>query len=324
MNRTLARIVVLLCVAMIAGATSVSADEYPAKPIMLIVPFSQGGPTDTVGRLLAEAMSRDLGQRVRVQNVQGAGGTSGSGRVARAPADGYTLLIYHIGQATAPLLYPKMGYHPIDDFEPIGLVNEVPMVLVARKNFPVESVKSLLEYARVRKLIYAHAGIGSASHLCGLLLQHAAKINLLTTRYNGTGPALKDMIDGHVDVMCDQTTNTADSIKAGKIRVYGIATPRRIALLPNVPTLHESGLPNFEISIWHGIYAPRGTPKAVVERLTVALQAALRDPALIQRFAELGTDPVTQDRATPPALRAHLKAESERWAPIIREAGGYE
>jgi tripartite-type tricarboxylate transporter receptor subunit TctC len=270
-------------------------------------------------------MGIKLKQTIIVENVGGAGGTIGAARVAKAAPDGYTLLLHHIGQATAPALYRKLSYNANDSFEPIGLVTDVPMTLVARKDFPAKDFKELLAYVKANKskVTYANAGLGSASHLCGMLFMTAIDTDLTTVPYKGTGPAMNDLLGGQVDFMCDQTTNTTSQIKSGKIKVYGVTTKARLASMPDVPTLNEAGLPGFEINVWHGVYAPRGTPKAIVDTLAGALQVALKDPMVKQRFADLGTEPVAESRARPEALRAHLKTEIERWAPIISKAGVY-
>ena len=301
------------------------AQAYPTKVITIIVPFSAGGPTDTVTRLLAQSMGKTLGQQVIVENVGGAGGTIGATRAAKAAPDGYTLLLHHIGMATAPALYRKLPYKAIEDFEPIGLITDVPMTLVAKKEFPAKDLKELIAYVKASKdkVSYANAGLGAASHLCGMLFMSAIETDLTTIPYKGTGPAMNDLLGGQVDFMCDQTTNTTSQIKAGKIKVYGVTTTKRVPSLPDVPTLHEAGLPGFEVAIWHGLYAPKGTPKPVIDKLAGALQQALKDPLVKTRFAELGTEPVTEDRARPDALRAYLKAETDKWAPVIKKAGVY-
>ena len=307
------------------GSAVAQAQEFPTKTITMVVPFAAGGPTDTVARLVAQSMGIKLKQTIIVENVGGAGGTIGAARVAKAAPDGYTLLLHHIGQATAPALYRKLSYNANDSFEPIGLVTDVPMTLVARKDFPAKDFKELLAYVKANKskVTYANAGLGSASHLCGMLFMTAIGTDLTTVPYKGTGPAMNDLLGGQVDFMCDQTTNTTSQIKGGKIKVYGVTTKARLASMPDVPTLNEAGLPGFEVNVWHGVYAPRGTPKAIVDTLAGALQVALKDPMVKQRFADLGTEPVAESRARPEALRAHLKTEIERWAPIISKAGVY-
>jgi tripartite-type tricarboxylate transporter receptor subunit TctC len=306
-------------------AAPVFAQQYPTKVITMVIPFAAGGPTDTVGRLIAQPMSVVFKQQVIVENVLGAGGTVAANRVAHAAPDGYTIFLHHIGHSTAPTLYRKLPYDAINDFEPIGLVNEVPMTLVAKKDFPAKDLKELIAYVKANKekINLANAGIGAASHLCGMLFMTAIQTDLTTVPYNGTGPAMNDLLGGQVDIMCDQTTNTTSQIKAGKIQVYGVTTRKRVPSLPNVPTMDEAGLKGFEVSVWHGLYAPKGTPKPVIDALTKALQVALKDDNVKLRFAELGTEPVAENRATPAALRDHLKAEIDKWAPIIKKAGAY-
>jgi tripartite-type tricarboxylate transporter receptor subunit TctC len=270
-------------------------------------------------------MGAELKQTVIVENVAGAGGTVGAGRAARSEPDGYTIFLHHIGQSTAPALYRKLPYNPIEDFAPIGLVTDVPMTLVARGDFPAKDLKELIAYVKKNKdkVTYANAGLGAASHLCGMLFMTAIDTDLTTVPYKGTGPAMNDLLGGKVDFMCDQTTNTTSQIKGGKIKVYAVTTKKRVPSLPEVPTAAEAGLPNFEVGIWHGLWAPKGTPKAVVDRLNVALKHALNDPTLKKRFADLGTEPVADSLATPEALQAHLKAQTAVWAPIIKKAGAF-
>ena len=315
----------LLLVAAFAVGSIAYAQNYPTKTVTIVVPFSAGGPTDTVGRLVAQAMTKELKQQVIVENVDGAGGTVGAGRVARAAPDGYTVLLHHIGQSTAPTLYRKLPYNPITDFEPIGLVTDVPMTIVAKKDLPPKDIKELLAYLKANKdkVTYANAGVGAASHLCGMLLMSALNVEFTTVPYKGTGPAMRDLLGGQVDLLCDQTTNTTSQIKGEKIKAYAVTTKTRVASLSNLPTLNESGLANFEVVVWHGLYAPKGTPKPVVDRLSKALQVALKDDNVKQRLAELGTEPVAQDRATPDALRKQLKSEIDKWAPVIKKAGVY-
>ena len=315
----------LLACVVLLSTSSVNSQEYPNKVITMIVPFTAGGPTDTVARLLGVPMTKILKQQVIVENVGGAGGTIAANRVAKAAPDGYTILIHHIGMSTAPALYRKLPYNPMTDFEHIGLINEVPMTMVAKKDFPAKDLKELIAYVKANKdkVNYANAGLGAASHLCGMLFMSAIQTDVTTVPYNGTAPAMNDLLGGQVDFMCDQTTNTTSQIKGEKIKVYGVTTKKRVASLPNVPTMDEAGLKDFEVSVWHALYAPKGTPKPVIDKLTNALQVALKDDNVKQRFAELGTEPIALNRATPEALRAHLKSEIDRWTPIIKKAGVY-
>jgi len=313
----------LLCALVLGGASLALAQDYPSKVITIIVPFAAGGPSDTIARLTAQSMGVALKTQMIVENVAGAGGTIGAARLTQARPDGYTLFVHHIGHATAPALYRKLTYDAIGDFAPIGLINDGAMALVARKDFPAKNLKEFMAYAVANKdkLNLANAGVGSASHLCGMLLMSALNADFTTIPYKGTGPAMNDLLGGQVDFMCDQTTNNASQIKAGKINAYGVTTAKRIAALPDVPTMSEAGMPNFTVSVWHAMYAPKGTPQPVIDKLSKALQLALTDANLKQRFADLGSEAVAQERATPEALRAQLKSEIDKWGPIIKKAG---
>ncbi|KKX30674.1 tripartite tricarboxylate transporter substrate-binding protein [Rhizobium sp. LC145] len=306
-------------------SVSAGAQGYPERSITMVVPFSAGGPTDTVTRLVAEAMSKDLGQQIIVENVGGAGGTLGAGRVAQADADGYTLLLHHIGMATSATLYRKLPYDTLNAFEYVGLVTDVPMTIVARKDLEPTDFKGLIEYAKANKdtVTVANAGIGAASHLCGMLFMSAIETPLVTVPYKGTGPAMTDLLGGQVDIMCDQTTNTTKQITGGTIKAYAVTSPERLDVLKDIPTVAESGLPDMQVGIWHGIYAPKGTPAEVTERLSKSLQVALKDPNVVARFAELGTLPSPEADATPAALKAKLEGEINRWKPVIEAAGEY-
>ncbi|HEY8613848.1 MAG TPA: tripartite tricarboxylate transporter substrate binding protein BugD [Roseomonas sp.] len=298
---------------------------YPNRPISIIVPFAAGGPTDVVTRLVAEVMARDLGQPVVVENVGGAGGTLGAQRVAQARPDGYTLLLHHIGMATTPSLYRRLAYDAVNGFEAIGLVTEVPMTIIAKKDFPANNLGEMVAVLRQQKqnINLANAGVGAASHICGLLLQSAVQTQLTTVPYRGTGPAMTDLIGGTVDLMCDQTTNTTQQINSGAVKAFAVTTSTRNPALPNLPTAAEAGLPGFEVSVWHGLYAPKGTDAAILNRLSRALQVALRDERLVARFSELGTTPVSQEQATPEFHRRYWQADIAKWRPIIQAAGQY-
>ena len=319
-KQTLAAFALAVCAAFSGSA----AAQYPAKPITLMVPYAPG-PTDTVARIMAQAMTKPIGTTFVVENRPSNGGILAPELVAKANPDGYTILIHHIGMATIPALYRQLRFNPLTDFEYIGLINEVPMTLIGRANLPPNNLKELLAYIKANgaKMSLANAGIGAASHLCGMLFQSAIQADLLTVPDKGTGPAMNDLLGGQVDFMCDQTTSTTNQIKAGKVKVYGVTTLTRVASLKDVPTLDEQGLKGFNISVWHGFYAPKGTPKPVMDKLSAALQEALKDPLVKQRFNDLGTDPVDPKRGTAEALRTHLKAEIDKWAPIIKKAGVY-
>lgn len=315
----------LAAAAALVFASVTSAQSYPTKPVTIIVPFAAGGPTDTVTRLVAQSMSKTLGQTVLVENVGGAGGNLGNEKVAKAAPDGYTLLLMHIGISTSATLYRNLRYNAMTDLEPIGLVTTVPMTLIAKKDFPPNNMKELVDYVKANKakVSYANAGIGAASHLCGMLFMTTIQTDLLTVPYKGTGPAMNDLLGGQVDFMCDQTTNTTSQIKGGKVKVYGVTSKARVASLPDVPTMAEAGFKDFEVGIWHGMWAPKGTPKAVIDKVGAALNTALNDADVAKRFGDLGTAPEAADRRGPEVLRAHLKAEIEKWRPIIQKAGVY-
>ncbi len=308
-----------------ACAYAAQAQSYPERTITVVVPFSAGGPTDTVTRLVAESMSKDLGQQIVVENVGGAGGTLGAGRVASAEPDGYTILLHHIGMATSATLYRKLAYDTLNAFEYVGLVTDVPMTIVARKDLEPADLKGLVEYSKANKdkVTVANAGIGAASHLCGMLYMSAIETPLVTVPYKGTGPAMTDLLGGQVDIMCDQTTNTTKQIQAGTIKAYAVTSPERLDVLKDIPTTKEGGLEGMEVGIWHGIYAPKGTPAEITERLSKSLQVALKDENVVARFAELGTEPSPESDATPQALKAKLESEVARWKPIIEAAGQY-
>lgn len=308
-----------------ATGNALAADPFPSKPISIVVPFAAGGPTDTVARLVAQSMQTTLKQTVLVENAAGAGGTIGTGKVAAAQGDGYTLLLMHIGISTAPSLYRTLKYNAQTDLSPIGLITDVPMTLVAKKDFPPGNFKDALTYIKANKdkVSLANAGIGSASHLCGLLFMSAIQTDIVTVPYKGTGPAMNDLMGGQVDLLCDQTTNTTSQIKGGKIKAYGVTTKTKVAALPDLAPLADQGLPGFEVTVWHGLWAPKNTPKDVLDKLNAALKTALKDPNVKQKFGDLGTEPVAESRVTPAALAAHLKAETDKWAPIIKKAGVY-
>ena len=312
-------------VVLAVACSMVAAQDYPTRQISLAVPFAAGGPTDTLARNLSVAMTQQLKQQVVIENVAGAGGTIAANRVAKAKPDGYSLLIAHIGMATAPALYRKLPYNPLTDYEYIGQVADVPMTLIARTGLPPDNLTELVAYVKKNreKLNLGNAGLGAASHLCGLLFMSRIAADIQTIPYNGTAPAMTALIGGQIDLMCDQTTNTIAQIKSGRVKVYGTTTKTRVPSLSMVPTLAEQGMKDFEVSVWHGIYAPKGTPRPVTDKLVAALQASVQDAQFKSRIAELGAQAVSKDKATPESLAKHLKAEIEKWGPIIRNAGVY-
>ncbi|KQW01373.1 tripartite tricarboxylate transporter substrate-binding protein [Rhizobacter sp. Root1221] len=315
----------LASLAGLVATAPVHAETYPAKPITLVVPFAAGGPTDVVARVLGAAMTKTLNQTVLVENRSGAGGTIAASYTARAAPDGYTFLIHHNGMATAPALYRKLPYNPLTDFEYVGQVIDVPMTLVGRKDLPAKDFPELLTYLKAQgdKVNLAHAGLGAVSHLCGVLLRQAVGANLTTVPYQGTGPAMTAILGGQVDLLCDQTTSTTPYIKSNSVKLFGVTTAARLKTLPDTPTLAEQGLKGFEMVVWHGMYAPKGTPKEAITKFGDALKAALKDPTVAQRMHELGAVIVPDAKQTPAGLQTWLAQETARYAPIIKAAGQF-
>ena len=306
----------------LAVAQSKADEKFPTRPISLIVPFAAGGPTDIVARLIAVPMGKSLGETIIVENVLGAGGTVAANKVAKAKSDGYTLFIYHIGMATAPALNDKLAYDPMKDFEYIGQVVDVPMVLLARKDFPPNNLKELIAYLKKneKKVTMANAGPGAVSQLCGLVFMDAIGVKLTTIPYKGTGPAFNDLLGGQVDLLCDQTTQTLPFIKSDKVKTYGVTTPKRLPSIPNIPTLDEGGLKGFDVKVWHGIYAPKGTPAPILKKINTALKLALSDPTIKARMDESSIDIVPMAKVSEQGLKDHLEKEINRWGPLIRKA----
>jgi tripartite-type tricarboxylate transporter receptor subunit TctC len=302
-----------------------SAQTFPARSVTMIVPFAAGGPSDTIARLLAQGMSADLGQQVVVENVAGAGGTIAIDRVAKAQRDGHTILISHVNHATAATLYRRLPYRSADDFETIGIATDGPMVLVTRQGFPANSITEVLAAIRREgdRLKYGHAGVGSGSHLCGLMLFSALQQSPTIAAYRGTGPAMNDLLGGQLDLLCDQVTSAISQIRGGRVRAFAVTSTGRIPAFPDLPTLAESGLANFEVNVWHGLYAPRGTPAPIVERLNRAMRTALDNATVRARLDELSTIPATGERLSPAYHARHLRAEIEKWGAVIRAAGEF-
>lgn len=311
----------------LAGVATFAWADFPEKPVTLVVPFAAGGPSDKIARDLAEALRKPLGQTVIVDNAAGAGGTIGSAKVARATPDGYTLLVHHIGMATSPALYRKLSFKVPEDFEFLGLINEAPSVLIGKPGLEANNFADLRKWITSNggKVNLANAGLGSASHLCGLIFQSALKTSMTSVPYKGTAPAMTDLIGGQVDLMCEQATNAVPQIEGKKVKVYGVSSLQRLQIpaLKDVPTLSEAGLKDFNVQVWHGLYAPRGTPPAVIAKLNGALRAALKDPELIRRQEALGLTVVKDDRLDPVGHRKFVEAETARWSKVIKDAGEY-
>ena len=306
-----------------ATALHVSAQDFPNRAITMVMPYAAGGPGDSITRVFAGAMQKHLGQQIVVDNTAGASGSIGTAKVARARPDGYTLLMIHVSHATNVAMYKGLPYHPVDDFEPIGRATSGPMVIVTRNDFPARNLNEFVAYVKANgpKVSLAHAGVGSASHLCGLMMMNALNVKLNEIPYKGTGPALNDLMGGQVDILCDQTSGTVPSVKGGKIKAYASAGKARLPQLPEVPAITEAGVEGFDINISFGLYAPKGTPKPVLDQLTSALQKSVTDPEVRQRLEGMGISAVSVDQARPEALRNHLRNEIDTLGGLLIKAG---
>ena len=317
---SLSRFRPLLVLSLLGFTLALPASAQTSRPVTLVVPFAPGGPTDFVGRLVARKMSEQTGRSVVVENIGGAGAAIGTARVAKAQPDGNTLLLGNIGHAIAPSLSASLPFHPVDDFEPIGLVVDVPMVLVGRKGLPARNAQELAAYIRANpgKVSIGHAGVGVSSHVCSLLIESVLQVKLVSIPYKGTAPAMNDVLSGNLDLLCDQVTTAGAQIASGTVTPFGLTTKTRSPAMPDVPTLAEAGLPGVDIAVWHGLYAPKGTPQPVIAGLSQALRDVVTNGEVAMRLAELGAMPVAAEAATPQALREHLAREMARWAPIIK------
>lgn len=315
----------IIAAALTLSMGSTSAQDYPARAINIIVPAAAGGPTDTISRVTALAMSKILGQQITIENVGGAGGTIGTGRMVRSEPDGYTLLIYHVGLSTAATLYRKLPYDTRSAFTAIGLITDAPMTIIGRSDLEPNTLKDLIAYLKSggKKTTFGNAGIGSASHLCGMLFVSETQAQITAVPYRGTGPVMNDLVGKQIDMSCDQATNTTNPILSKQVKAYAVTTKTRLKSLPDVPTADEAGLKGFELGVWHGLFAPRGLPPAIVQKLSAALKTALKDPELIKRFNDLNTEPMPEDKATPEAAQRTLVGEIDRWAPIINKIGDF-
>ena len=312
-----------LALLMAAAAFQASAQDFPNRTITMVMPYAAGGPGDTITRVFAGAMQKHLGQQIVVDNTAGASGSIGTAKVARAKPDGYTLLMIHVSHATNQAMYKSLPYHPVDDFEPVGRATSGPMVIVARNDFPAKNLNEFVAYvkANAAKVSLAHAGVGSASHLCGLMMMNALTVKFNEIPYKGTGPALTDLMGGQVDILCDQTSGTVPPVKTGKIKAYASAGKTRLPQLPEVPAISEAGVEGFDINISFGLYAPKGTPKPVLDQLTAALQKSVGDPEVRQRLEAMGISAVSPELARPEALRVHLKNEIDTLGGLLIKAG---
>jgi tripartite-type tricarboxylate transporter receptor subunit TctC len=324
MKSTGLRALLMLGVAAMLAVTAARAQEaYPGKPVTLVVPYAAGGPSDSIARLVGEVIGSVLGQQVVIENVAGAGGTTGAARVAKAEPDGYTLLIHHIALAAGATLYPKLAYSTTEAFAGIGLVNSGPFVLNGKKALAAGTIKEALDYIRANKekVTMGNAGVGSGSNLCNMLIQSALGVKASEVAYRGTGPAMNDLVGGQIDMLCDQSTNAMAQINAGTIKAYAVTSTERLKDLKDLPTMVEAGLAGFEITQWHALYAPKGTPAPVIAKLSAALEKALADSKVLARFADFGTVLFPANARGPAATDARLKAEVQRWAKVIGDAG---
>lgn len=320
------RIIFLVLMLASSATGALAQGTYPARPVTLIVPFPVGGPMDKLARELAEPLKAKLGQPVVIQNLSGAGGNLGAAIAMRAPADGYTLLLNHISMATSPALYRNLGFQPDKDFEPLGVIVESPLVFVGRPQVPSSSVVDLIRWMAAQPQIkLANAGVGSASHLCGLLIQDALKIRMATIPYRGTAPAMTDLLGGHVDLMCDLTANAIPQVQSGKLKAIAVTSGKPLVGTPlaAVPTTARFGIVDSELSIWYAVYAPKGTPTEILKRVNEALLASVKNEAFKRAQSAAGIQVVQDSRATPAGHRAFLRSELDRWTPVIKAAGVY-
>ncbi|HEX7888911.1 MAG TPA: tripartite tricarboxylate transporter substrate-binding protein [Ramlibacter sp.] len=318
----------LVALSVAATALGAAAQNFPDKPVTIIVPFTAGGPTDRVARDLAEALRKPLGgATVLVDNAAGAGGSIGANKVAKANADGYTLLVHHIGMATMPTLVRNIPFKVETDFEYVGMINDVPMTVIGKPTLPANNMKELAAWVAQNKgkVNLGNAGVGSASHLCGMLFQQALGVEMTSVPYKGTAPAMTDLMGGQIDLMCDQTTNTTSQIEGKKVKAYAVSSPKRLTTpaLKDLPTMQEAGYKGFNVSIFHGLYAPKGTPAPVLKKLNDALKVALKDPEFIKKQEGLGAVVVNDKRVEPAEHKKFVASEIAKWSPVIKAAGVY-
>lgn len=315
----------VVCIAsLLSAGSALAADAFPAKPISIVIPFTAAGPSDAVGRLLAKSMAAKLGQPVNIDNIAGQGGATGSGRVAKAAADGHTLLLHHFAMPAAPAVYPNLPYDPVKDFEPIGLVSYNPYVLVVRTSLPIKNAADALKYIRdnKEKVTFGHAGVGSGSHLTNLMLKSAlGKVKFTEKTYRGTGPAMTDLAAGQLDFLMDQSVNVVPQIKAGTVRALAVTTAQRHESFKDLPTLQEAGLKNFEATQWFALYAPKGTPKPALEKLTAALEKTLQEKETLDALKEMGATPFPAGKRGPVDAKKKLEAEVVRWKKTVKDSG---
>jgi tripartite-type tricarboxylate transporter receptor subunit TctC len=313
---------ILAALAIVAFTGAALAENYPSRPITIIVPFSAGGPSDAMARILAERMKVTLGEAVLIENVTGAGGSIGVGRAVRSPPDGYTIGFGHLGTHVANGAVYKLGYDLVADLEPVALLPSNPMVIVSKNAVPAKSLADLLAWLKARPAppTAGTAGAGSGSHIAGLYFENVSGIKLQYVPYRGTAPAFNDLVAGQIDIIVDQTSNSISQVRAGTIRAYAVTDEKRVASAPDIPTTDEAGLPGFHMTLWSGLWVPKDTPKEIVTRLNAAAVEALNDPAVRKQLENLGLQMPPKDQLTPQALGAWQKAEIAKWWPMIKAA----
>jgi tripartite-type tricarboxylate transporter receptor subunit TctC len=309
-------------IAILASGGAALAENFPSHPITIVVPFSAGGPSDAMSRILAERMKVTLGEALLVENVTGAGGSIGVGRAVRSPPDGYTISFGHLGTHVANGAIYKLGYDLVTDLEPVALLPSNPMIVVSKNAIPAKSLKELLEWLKARPApaTAGTAGAGSGSHIAGLYFENVSGVKLQYVPYRGTAPAMNDLVAGQIDLIIDQTSNSIGQVRAGNIRAYAISADKRIESAPDIPTADEAGLPGFHMTLWSGLWVPKGTPKEIVDKLNASVVDALNDPAVRKQLENLGLQMPPKDQLTPEALGAWQKAEIAKWWPVIKAA----
>ena len=321
MRRVLAA--ALSAVTLSFAALSASAQDFPVRPVTVVVPFAAGGPTDTIARIVAQRMTKALGQAVVVENVTGAGGTIGGAKVAHARPDGYTVAIGHVGTHVITGAIQKMDYDVLEDFQPVAMITTNPQIIVSKNDVPAKTLKDLMAWAKAKPepVTVGTGGPGTPAHVSGVYFQQQTGIPVQIVHYRGAAPALQDLMAGHIDTTFDQAANSLPQVRAGRIRAYAVTAPTRLAAAPDIPTVDEAGLPGFYMAVWHAFWVPKGTPRPVVDKLNAAVRESLKDPEVRKKLADLGQDIMPPEQQTPEALRAHHKAEIDKWWPVIKQAG---
>jgi tripartite-type tricarboxylate transporter receptor subunit TctC len=313
----------LLAAALSSAALAAAAQDFPTRSVTVVVPFAAGGPTDTIARIVAQRMTKALGQAVVVENVTGAGGTIGGAKVAHARPDGYTVAIGHVGTHVITGAIQKMDYDVFEDFQPVAMITTNPQIIVSKNEVPAKTLKELIAWAKAKgePMTVGTGGPGTPAHVSGVYFQQQTGVPVQIVHYRGAAPALQDVMAGHIDTTFDQAANSLPQVRAGRIRAYAVTAPTRLAAAPDIPTVDEAGLPGFYMAVWHAFWVPKGTPRPVVDKLNAAVRESLLDPEVRKKLADLGQEIMPPDQQTPEALRIHHKAEIDKWWPVIRQAG---